>query len=1127
MLVLLAVIPLLIFAVVRGLSDRESSIRSAEFDMRRTAEVLADNLAGEIKALVQLEQGLARAISSEMFAGDNVCSAFFRAVKDEQPGLLNVGLVDRTGRGICDALGTDYRTTWDTIGDRAHFQRTEKTGAPGAIAFVGPVIRRPTVAMTVAVRSDTAPFAQKGAVFASMDLDFALVSIRAARVIGLGNSEVLIVDGAGAVMAWLPERPRAVSRGRSLAGTPFMPITSAQDGSNVVISSDGMRRVWTAGVAIAGITDGGLYVHVGLPEDDIMGPVNRRLLLGLLVLAGVVLVLLFGTGYIVNGISRYHVRLRTAVEKLYRGDMRARISGKIPRGELGHLMGSLNATINRFAALIESTPAAVISADREGTITLWNAAAERILGRDASSVLARNLLDLDRPEERFVLKAHQAVLRGRQVSGSDILLDGPDGVARHLAVHAAPLQAVDSTGPEGSIIVLSDVSELVALEQASKAKSLFLATMSHEIRTPMNGIVGMIDLLRGTKLEEDQRDMLGTVRESTYALLHIINDILDFSKIEAGKMELESISTSVRDVIEGVTQTLAPTAVHKNVEVTNFIDPRIPDWVMADPVRLRQILFNLAGNAVKFTETTANKQGTVDIRAELIGETEDAVQIKYSVLDNGIGMKKEAQETLFQPFRQAEVSTTRRFGGTGLGLSICANLVQLMGSEILLESEFGAGSLFFATVTHPKSDRAPNHDEDFDLSGLDVVQVIPAERARETSRCYLEHHGAKVHGVANIEDAKDAIDKLLRAESPTISVLLSYRWNDDEVQVLRSRYAAVGDASTVRFVRMVQGKRLSVRQAGDDMVMVDVAPMRRLSFLKAIASSIGRASPDIRHDVIVDEATRVVAPSVEEAEAAGQLILVAEDNATNRNVIRRQLNQLGYATEIVNDGQEAIEAMVRRRYALLLTDCHMPNLDGYELTKLIREQEGRQGKRLPIIAITANALQGEADRCLAAGMDDYLAKPFDLDVLKQKLKKWISAASDSGNVAVQSMSAAQLDIAPPPSPSVVDPARLRRFLGSGASDEDVKEVLREFVEPATQAVSGILEAYAQHVPGGMVIAAHTLKSSSRMIGADYLSGLCAALEAAGKDGDWTTIEANAPKLRGALDEVVAYIDGLS
>ncbi|MBS0220158.1 MAG: response regulator [Proteobacteria bacterium] len=469
-------------------------------------------------------------------------------------------------------------------------------------------------------------------------------------------------------------------------------------------------------------------------------------------------------------------------------------------------------------------------------------------------------------------------------------------------------------------------------EKANQAKSIFLATMSHEIRTPMNGVLGMIDVLERTPLTAEQRDALGTVRYSASALLKIIDDILDFSKIEAGRLDLEHIEVSTVELIEGAAETLAPQATAKGVKLMAYVAAGAPARVMGDPLRLQQILFNLLGNALKFTE-----KGSVRLTLERTDE--DTLSIR--VADTGIGLTPEQREKLFQPFVQADNSTTRRFGGTGLGLSIVQRLAEAMGGTVAVESTPGVGSAFTVTI---RLDEVPCVAAGpLPLDGLTLALSLPdPEESRAIAR-YLTEAGARVG--LGIPGTSFTGIRLIEAGAP-------------------ERRVALIDGPAPRNIGLAQGQP---------------RPWRRDSLVRAVARAAGRA-------LILARGTDAKAVP----ERVGGHILVVDDNSVNRKILARQLELAGASTDTAAGGDEALELWRQRRYDLVLADLQMPSMDGFELARRIRQSEqADRRQRTPILAITASALEGDEYKTRAVGMDGLITKPIGIEQLRATLDVWL------------------------------------------------------------------------------------------------------------------------------------------
>ncbi|MDO8862007.1 CHASE domain-containing protein [Haliea sp. E1-2-M8] len=767
---------------------------------------------------------------------------------------------------------------------------------------------------------------------------------------------------------------------------------------------------------------------------------------------------------------------------------------------------ALLASETRHRELIEHSPLGIFI-QCAGRFVFMNPKAVSLLGAHSpDDLIGKKVLDFIHPDSRDAV--HERI---RQLNNEDkgappleetwLRLDGSSFCGEAAAVPYL------HEGEPAALVLLQDVTTRkeadklltqarLDAEQANRAKSAFLATMSHEIRTPMNGVIGMVEILSQSRLSAHQTELVNTIHESATALLTIIDDILNFSKIEAGRLEIENIPVSVPDIVEGLCNSLVPVAAAKGVNLNLFISPRIPPRLLSDDVRLRQLLYNLIGNAIKFSGGNAQRPGRVSIRVDIATENQTLLFLSFRIADNGIGMKPETLDNLFTPFTQAEVSTTRRFGGTGLGLTICQRLVDLMDGTITAESSLDEGSVF--TVTLPMQNPGGEPEStDITLDGLDCILIEDPHFNASDLCIYLEHAGAKVVLVDDIDKAVE-----LASRYGDFIVVIQYAGRQEP-----DGHDRFDSLPKVRHLWITQGRRRRARVEKPDVVSLDGDALRRHALLRAVAVAAGRASPEVFHDHREDDFTHeetVTAPTVAEARSQGRLILIAEDDDLNQRVILQQLRLLGYAGEVAANGEEALRLWREGSYALLLTDLHMPEMDGYSLAQIIRQEE--RGARLPIVALTANALRGEESRAKAVGMDAYLTKPVPLKKLRTMLEEWLSPPPSE--IATDTLTD---EGGLPHSGQLLDISLLMQLVGD--DPVTVHEFLAEYLKTADTLVQEMESAFTAGDVRHVSAIAHKLKSSSRSVGALILGDLCAGIENAGKEGDRTFIAEQLHELR--------------
>jgi len=764
---------------------------------------------------------------------------------------------------------------------------------------------------------------------------------------------------------------------------------------------------------------------------------------------------------------------------------------------------------NRLATIADESPYPILELDDQASLIYANPVMTGLLtqfgyGTDGYPQVApqglpdlvRRCLDADTPIQETASRLPDAryawvfcpVKADRHVRGYAVDLTETQRAKEALHASAAELIAQN----------LRLDRALQEAQAATHTKAAFLATISHELRTPMNGVIGMTSLLMDTTLAPEQRSYAETIRQCGEALLHLINDVLECSKIEAGKLELESIEFNLRTTVEDVLKQFAERAESKGLELNGLIHAAVPTGLRGDPGRLRQVLTNLVGNAIKFTE-----QGDVTVQVYLEEETEGDALLRFDVTDSGIGISPETQDRLFQPFVQADSTMTRRYGGTGLGLSISKQLIELMGGQIGVKSAPDRGSTFWCTARFPKQPSSVSAILPMaDLQGHRVLIVDD----NESNRLIL-HHLVSGWGMQDVlaEDAASAlalIEEASRHGTPYECAIVDVVMPGKDGLQLAAELQSLSCAASMRIVVMTsllqRGHAERARKVGAKGYLTK--PVRHDELRDCLRTVLGMAHGPVDTPQADDTAPpRLITRHTLAEHSTRRRILVVEDNGVNQKLAVRMLEKLGYRPDLVENGQEALAALDAGAYDAVLMDCQMPVMDGFEATAAIRRQEAA-GKRyvseghLPIIAVTANAMQGDRERCLAAGMDAYLAKPIKLEDVRTTLARWVmSPASEDRGKGVAKSSGPVSD-----GRSIFDPAQMLQNIGG---DQDLLVQLVDlFLERQADMMSQIRQALSLGDTVTVERAAHTLKGTAGNLCAPEVALAAGRLEAIGRLG---------------------------
>jgi PAS domain S-box-containing protein len=773
---------------------------------------------------------------------------------------------------------------------------------------------------------------------------------------------------------------------------------------------------------------------------------------------------------------------------------------------------ALKASEEMKTAVMAASVDAILTIDADGRIVDLNRAAE-LLYKTTRAAVGDNLESFIPWRDRQVwvqilerLQSDPKHFRGRRLTGTGQRSDGSEFPLE------ATIDLLDASGHQLFVTFIRDVTERRAAERrladardaalrASVVKSEFLATMSHEIRTPMNGVIGSLDLILDADLADDLRELAQIARTSAHDLLAIIDDILDLSKIEADKLDSQAIEFDLAAIVEGVTDIVAVPARRKGISLSCFVDPSAPEAVCGDARLLRQVLVNLVGNAVKFTN-----DGEVSIRAEIESSDDSRVLVRLSVSDSGIGIPADSIEKLFEPFTQVDGSSTRAHGGTGLGLAISSRLVRLMGGHLAVDSTVGSGSTFSFTVPFevPERGARPAYPQGVPTRPVRVLVVESTASAADTVERYLRAWGLATTTTAAPDEALASFRAAGEGERYDVAVIGVTRGDDSAAQLARQLHELAGEGGLFVIALVDIGERLADVAAGEEQMFdaVVAKPIKQSRLYDALASfDRSAAAPATPTDA------ETPAP-----ELRGMRVLIAEDNPVNQQVLMRQAGRLGLVATAVENGQAAIEALASGTYDAVLMDCQMPVMDGYAATRAIRELENEGAARTPVVAVTANAMREDYDRCRDAGMDDFVAKPVTLAALANALERAVTASRAGVEADATPDQAASHELADRAEElSSLDAygvdqaalAALQEDVGGAAS---LGRIIKLFLEQLDPQAEEIRQAASAGEHESMARTAHRMKSSSATLGATSLAEVLEQIEAAGIDADAAAIE---------------------